>query len=326
MYNQNNQYAIDGQGAPFDNGTGVHGGGAYPNDGFGANPNTMAKAQYGANAGMHGAYGSGMSGQAHNQPGAYGGGGNPYPSAAPNDVARHVEMEDRRNKSKTTCLDHFQKLEGNYEQQMFMRKVFGILTAMTVFTVFLTIIVLTNDDIEDWLQDNIWVYWLSFVITICLLYALLCFKKVARKVPTNYIVCFAFTFFESVMVATLCTYFTAESCFIAAFLALALFGTMTLIALVTKRKPKTLQTMIMCGFILTIICIIFLIVWTDRYVTIIIMLILLVLTCMYVIIDIDLITEKHGLSFDDYIIGAVFLYMDLITLFMLILSLSGTRD
>ena len=42
-------------------------------------------------------------------------------------------------------------------------------------------------------------------------------------------------------------------------------------------------------------------------------------------IDIDLITEKHGLDTDEYIIGALFLYMDLIMIFIYLLSLFGDR-
>lgn len=56
------------------------------------------------------------------------------------------------------------------------------------------------------------------------------------------------------------------------------------------------------------------------------MLVLLVIACIYVMIDIDLITEKHGLSYDDYIIGAVFLYVDIVTIFLYILALFGDRN
>jgi len=51
----------------------------------------------------------------------------------------------------------------------------------------------------------------------------------------------------------------------------------------------------------------------------------LIFTCIYTVYDVYLITEKHGLSNDDYIIGAMLLYLDLIHLFIYILSIFGER-
>ena len=56
------------------------------------------------------------------------------------------------------------------------------------------------------------------------------------------------------------------------------------------------------------------------------MCVLLVIACVYVMIDIDLITEKHGLDYDEYIIGALFLYMDIVMIFVYLLSIFGSRD
>ena len=57
--------------------------------------------------------------------------------------------------------------------------------------------------------------------------------------------------------------------------------------------------------------------WNFLYVLII------VLTCIYIIIDTKLIFEK--LSPDEYIIGALFLYVDIIQLFMYVLALCGNN-
>jgi len=97
--------------------------------------------------------------------------------------------------------------------------------------------------LNDWFKSNIWFYFVCLGITIVLICALICFKKVARKVPVNYIVLFTFTFFESLMVGTLCTFYEAQGIFLAAVMTLVLFITMTLIALFTTRKPHTLVVM-----------------------------------------------------------------------------------
>ena len=52
----------------------------------------------------------------------------------------------------------------------------------------------------------------------------------------------------------------------------------------------------------------------------------LILTCVYVIYDVYLITEKNGLEYDEYIIASLMLYMDLVNLFIYILSIFGERN
>jgi FtsH-binding integral membrane protein len=151
-------------------------------------------------------------------------------------------------------------------------------------------------------------------------------KKVARQTPWNYLALFAYTFFESCMVATICSFYNAESVFLAAVMTLVLFTTMTVVALFTSRKPHTLAMMIYVCCSLSLLSIFFLIFFTNRYIVIIAMVVLLCIACVYVMIDVDLITEKHGLEYDDYIIGALFLYMDIITIFIYILALFGDRN
>ena len=68
-----------------------------------------------------------------------------------------------------------------------------------------------------------------------------------------------------------------------------------------------------------------LIFFSSRYISIIFSVVMLIVASVYVMIDMDLITEKHGLDIDEYIIGALFLYMDLIMIFIYLLALFGDR-
>lgn len=85
---------------------------------------------------------------------------NPYPVRAPRDVQNAVE--GHKKWKGTNCLDCITKLKGDETRQGFVRKVFGILTAQTIFTCILCAIVLSKKSIEDWLQDNIWFYFVCF--------------------------------------------------------------------------------------------------------------------------------------------------------------------
>ncbi|CAI2373384.1 unnamed protein product [Moneuplotes crassus] len=249
---------------------------------------------------------------------------NPYPVRAPMDVQRAVQGEKRWKGA--NCLDCITKLKGDEERQGFLRKVFGILTAQTLFTVGLCAIVLTHQEIEDWLQDNIWFYFVCLALTITLMIVLMCFRKPARKVPLNYILLFTFTFFESMMVATITTFYDSKSVIIMAGVALVMFATIATVSLFTSRRPHTLAMMIYCCFTISLTCLFLIIFINSRWVVTLVSGVMLVICCVYVMIDIDLITEKHGLDTDEYIIAALFLYMDLVMIFLYLLSLFGERN
>ena len=87
-------------------------------------------------------------------------------------------------------------------------------------------------------------YIIAFVISLIVMIAILCCKAPARKVPLNYILLLVFTICGSYMVATISSFSAATSVLLSAFMALVLFGLLTLYAFVTKGNLKTWSTMV----------------------------------------------------------------------------------
>ena len=50
-----------------------------------------------------------------------------------------------------------------------------------------------------------------------------------------------------------------------------------------------------------------------------------VIVCIYIVYDVNLITSKHGLSEDEYIIGALILYIDVMSLMKYLMHLFGGK-
>lgn len=69
--------------------------------------------------------------------------------------------------------------------------------------------------------------------------------------------------------------------------------------------------------------IIFMWIWPSKILFQIVCFFVIILTSIYIIYDTKLIMKKLGL--DEYIIGALFLYVDIIQLFMWLLSLMGSN-
>lgn len=128
------------------------------------------------------------------------------------------------------------------------------------------------------------------------------------------------------MLATITSFYTAETVFICAILSLIMFSTLVLIALCSKRSLKSLCTMMVICSVLSIAMIPFIIFATSRWIQILVAVVMLIVAAIYVIIDIDMITEKYGLEYDEYVFASIQLYLDLAMIFVYLLALFGDRN
>jgi FtsH-binding integral membrane protein len=170
-----------------------------------------------------------------------------------------------------------------------------------------------------------WLFYLCDFITFGICIALFCCHKVARNVPVNYICLFAFTCFQSYMLAAICIYETPETVLIAAALTLTMFVGLTLLTFFTNTELSILSALLAVLCHLCLIMIPLFIIWPNRYVYIIICLIVITAISIFIIWDTKQIAsgKKYGLDYDDYIIGALLLYTDIVTMFIYILAILG---
>ena len=167
--------------------------------------------------------------------------------------------------------------------------------------------------------------WIALLGALIIEIVLICCISTARKVPLNYILLFSFTLLESYLVAYIASFYTVESVVIALGLTVALSLSLSIYAIKTSRDFTTMGAFLFAcgmgvffaGFIMIFI--------TSRVVQVIYSLIICLLVSLYLIYDIQLLWghKRYKLGSDDYIVGALIIYVDLITLFIEILSILG---
>ena len=166
------------------------------------------------------------------------------------------------------------------------------------------------------------------ILTECIL---LCCRKVARNVPGNYILLLIFTLGESYMVSNICSYYSLSQPKV---VILAGLGTVliTLACTIYAFTTKTDFTL-MGGFMwimgMTALVLV-LFTWVFRWNTFIhnfIIALCILFFGIFLIFDTQMIVGKgkHKLSLDDYVIGALILYVDIITIFVYLLDLLSKR-
>jgi FtsH-binding integral membrane protein len=226
----------------------------------------------------------------------------------------------------SAVLDVFSKLKGDEERQGFVIKVFGIMSFQVIFTALYIWWIISSEERREFCIENMWLYFVSLAATIAIMCTLMCFKTMARKVPTNYLLLFGFTVFESYIVGTIASMYDEKSVILAAIYTVALFSILTLFACCTKGDIGCMGPIIVVSMCLGFLTMILYFIFPSELMHLIFCWVGLIITCIYVIYDVYLITEKHGLEYDDYIIGALLIYTDVITMFIYILSIIGNRN
>ena len=213
----------------------------------------------------------------------------------------------------------------------FIRKVYGILSVQLCVTAGAITITKTSDGLNDTMRSPAMGglaigLLISSIVIEC---AILCCKSVARKTPTNYILLFIFTACQAFVFSVICAFYSAADCLTAAGMTAAVTVALTFYACTTKTDFT------MCGGLFFIISIALLCLilfswvmtfaaWWHPFVSAI----LVVFYGLFLIYDTQLIAggRKHELSYDDYIVGALLLYVDIMMLFLELLKLFGNRD
>eukprot|EP00931_Biecheleriopsis_adriatica_P050597 TRINITY_DN29307_c0_g1_i1.p1 TRINITY_DN29307_c0_g1~~TRINITY_DN29307_c0_g1_i1.p1 ORF type:complete len:257 (-),score=38.51 TRINITY_DN29307_c0_g1_i1:121-891(-) len=231
------------------------------------------------------------------------------------------------------------KSAGIKVRQGFVRKVYTLLVvqlAMTVIIASQICILAHASGTAEWLKSNEWLLWASILGTFSLMCSMLCCRELVRTFPMNYILLFTFTAFQSIMIGFVSASFSPDSLLLAAGATVMVFVLLTVYATVTETDFTGMGPYIFAGLSALII-----------FGLVIILLPLFgvpvsVATALYdclgvlifsfaIIYDTQLLLGEWGghkiaLSIDEYVFATLNLYMDILNLFLHILSLFGKRS
>jgi len=216
----------------------------------------------------------------------------------------------------------------------FVRKVYGILTLQLILT---TLIAAPIQRLgHTWVRTHQWMMAVSLVMTLITICAMSCCHDLTKKFPTNYLLLFTFTFFEGILVGFVSAGYTGGSVLMCAGITALIFVGMTVYAWTSKTDFTgmgpylfgALLAFFAFGFVMSIMS------WFGVYIPLMHKVysgLGVLLFTFYIIYDTQLIMGEmggHANSFgiDDYVFASLTLYLDIINLFLHLLSLFGDRD
>jgi protein lifeguard len=168
---------------------------------------------------------------------------------------------------------------------------------------------------------------LSLVTYMVCLYAIGCYRSVARSVPTNYILLGLFTVAFSYITAGISCFYEPDVVLAAASMTAAMTIGLTAYALYTK-KDFTYCGGLMFAFMFVVFAGMILSFFLPKSIArILLSAIVVMILCLYIIFDIQVIVGNRALALeiDDYVFAAMMLYLDIMRLFLELLKILGRK-
>lgn len=222
-------------------------------------------------------------------------------------------------------------LNDSWDTQMrlgFIRKTYGILLFQIAVTFSMCVVSIVSPSFSKFQIDSPGYFWLALIGTLILSICIFCFRSLARKVPTNYILLVSFTLCEAYLVSAICGMTNPRIVIMAAAMTCGVVSALTIYACTTKTDFTIFGSMMFVISFVMILFGIFAIFSQNKLLHIIFSSLGVIAFSIYLVYDTQLIVgnQENKLEIDDYIIGAMMLYIDIINLFLHILSLLKAAD
>lgn len=234
----------------------------------------------------------------------------------------------------------------------FIRKVYSILTVQLLVSMAFIAIFVLHEPTKRFVQQNAWLVFVAMGVQIVTMLIIACCGEVRRNFPMNFILLAIFTLSMSFMLGVISSVHTGETVMLAAGITAAVCFALTIFAFQTKldftvcggeyrlKTQLTLKLVILINllfsgvlFAAAIILLIFGIVsifFPGRTIKLIYASVGALLFSVYLIYDTQLMLggkHKYSISPEEYIFAALNLYMDVVQIFIQILTILGiVRD
>lgn len=229
-------------------------------------------------------------------------------------------------RSPTPPIDEEERTENAFSDEeirlAFIRKVYLILMSQFTFTVVCICICLFSSTIKDWVQDNLWIYITAYCVFVVTFIALVCCPNFRKRVPANYICLAALTVALSFMAAVISSFHDTVIVLVAMGITAVVCFSVTIFTIQTKINFTTCHSLLfatcMVLFLCAVTCFIFFVVGFYYYLNVLFSGIIAMIFVLVLVYDTQLVVggrRGYQLSPEEYITGALELYVDVIYVF-----------
>ncbi|KAI8778269.1 protein lifeguard 1 [Biomphalaria glabrata] len=226
--------------------------------------------------------------------------------------------------------DHYFQEDSFSEKSIrlgFIRKVYAILFLQIGITAAMIALFIYVDPIKEYSRENPWMWILAFVMTFVIIIVLACCPDFRRKTPINMILLIAFTVCEGFLLGTVSSHYDRDEVLMAIGITAVVSLALTIFAFQTKWD-FTMMGGLLFVLVIVLFCFGFLAIFLhNRIVNLVYASLGALIFSAYLVFDTQLMLggkHKYSLSPEEYIFAALNLYLDIVNLFLFILSIIGS--
>ena len=214
----------------------------------------------------------------------------------------------------------------------FIKKVFGIVSVQLLITTIISALFMSSTSVQSLVLGpyQTLLYVISVIFMFGTLICLMCVRNLCKQFPINYIILLIFTLAVSYTVGLVTTQYQAISVIYTCGMTVGISFVLTLYAIFTKTDFTTSGSVLISLLCVIIIGSIFGIFIRNDIYNLIISACSAFVFSLYLIYDIQMVcggsNRRNQLGPDEYIFAAINIYLDIINLFVDLLSIFGTRN
>lgn len=212
----------------------------------------------------------------------------------------------------------------------FIRKVYGILMVQLAISLAFIAWLTYHLPTKQYVQHHTGLWWAALAIMLVCLITMACCGDVRRKAPMNFIFLFIFTLAESFMLGLASSTYDNEAVIMAVGICAAVCFGLTLFAFQTKWDFTVMGGGLCVAVIILMLFGIVAIFFPGKTITLIYASCGALIFSLYLVYDTQLMIggkHKYSISPEEYIFAALNLYLDIVNIFLYILTIIGaSRD
>ena len=211
----------------------------------------------------------------------------------------------------------------------FIRKVYAILSVQMLITLGFIALFVFVDPVKDYANENPWLFILAIVLTFVILFALVCFESLRRSTPINFILLIVFTICESLLLGVISGQYDTKIVFIAIGITAAITISLTIFAFQTKIDFTVYSGMLFVVLICLLIFGFIVIIFPSQVMVAVYGSLGALLFSAYLVVDTQLMiggNHHYSISPEEYVFAALNLYLDIINIFLYILTILNATD
>lgn len=208
----------------------------------------------------------------------------------------------------------------------FIRKVYMILMAQLVVTFGMVALFTLSSDVKQFVKTTPALFYVALVGTLVCMIALSCCGNLRRRTPHNYIFLGIFTICEGFLLGTAAASFTQSEILIAVGVTAVVTLSLTLFAFQTKFDFTGCGMFVFVSLIVLLLFGILALIFQSQILNLVYSCLGALLFSFFLVFDTQLMLggrHKYSLSPEEYVFAALTLYLDVINIFMYILSIIG---